>query len=223
MNSSFRRSLPLSVAPPIPFHEPDIVAIHKRAIVGAIRWAWDKLRRDEPLILSAGTEEEITERLQTLLNERKSGRRLAPGLQDFESVTRGESQRTADERIGKKPDMVFRPPAYGSVVNTTRWGWFVECKIVDGAASVAAYRDNGVYRFTSGEYAAWMASGVMLGYVRDGAKPVPTLDGPLKGKVGTKWHKLGPDSSQSTSNHDRSGLANKCIDITLTHIWLPTK
>jgi hypothetical protein len=223
MNSPFRSSFPLSGAPPAPFHEPDIVAIHKRAIVSAIRWAWDKLNRTEPHILSGGTEEEITERLQTLLNERSSGHRLAPGLQDFESVTRGESQRTADGRIGKKPDMVFRPPAYDSVVNTTRWGWFVECKIVDGAASVAAYRDNGVCRFASGEYAAWVASGAMLGYVRDGTEPVPTLDAPLNGKVGTKWHKPGADSRQSVSNHDRSGLANKCIDITLTHIWLPAK
>ncbi len=223
MSSPFRRSFPLSVAPQVPFHEPDIVAIHKQAIVSAIRWAWDKLKRDESHILSVGSEEEITERLQTLLNERRSGKRLASWLQDFETVERGASQRTADGRIGKKPDMIFRPLPYDSVVNPTQWGWFVECKIVDGATSVTAYRDNGVYRFASGEYAAWMASGAMLGYVRDGATPVPTLDGPLRGKVRTNWHKAGADLSQSISSHDRAGLVNKCVDITLTHIWLPTK
>lgn len=214
-------AVPLSVAPAVPSHEPDLTPEHKAAIIKALRWAWAELKRDEPDILQSAEEEAITDKLQELLNKRIGMERVAPWLKDFESVTRGESQRTADGRIGKKPDLTFRPPAYTSVTNTTRWGWFVECKIINGGASVTAYRDKGVYRFSSGEYAAWMSSGAMLAYVRDGLKPLASLDMPLREKVGTKRHTPGTTNDQSESEHDRSCLSNPCPDVTLTHIWLP--
>ena len=91
------------------------------------------------------------------------GARLDFGLRD--RGARGQS-RTVDGRIQKKPDLTFRPPLYRAVTNATRWGWFVECKILDGQRSVRAYADHGIQRFALGEYAAWMQSGAMLGYVR---------------------------------------------------------
>ena len=208
-----RSTTPLSIAP---------VSDHKQAVLSAIRWAWSELQRANPTILKSGMEEEITEQLQQLLNQRQQGKRVAHWLNDFESVTRGESQRTIDGRICKKPDLVFRPPAYRSVINTTRWGWFVECKIINGTASVTAYRDDGVSRFVSGEYSAWMKSAAMLGYVRDGSRPLPSLDKPLKGKVGTKSHTRGATDELSFSDHDRSSASGRCVDITLMHVWLPT-
>ncbi len=217
-----RSAIPLSIAPKVPFSEPDLVPEHKQAILNAIRWAWAELKRINPQCLKSGKEEEITEQLQNLLNQRQKGKRLAHWLIDFESVTRGENQRTIDGRICKKPDLVFRPPAYKSVINTTRWGWFIECKIINGSASIRAYRDDGVHRFASGEYSAWMKSAAMLAYVRDGSTPVPTLDKPLKGWVGTRFHTPGPSVDQSYSDHDRSGAPSRCVDITLTHIWLAT-
>lgn len=219
MTRRLRLAVPLSVAPTVPFHEPDLVPEHKAAIIEALRWAWSELKSRDPEVLQAGDEESITEKLQNLLNQRHKGERLVSWLKDFESVTRSENQRTADKRLEKKPDLTFRPLAYASVTNTTRWGWFVECKIIDGGGSVTAYRDKGVYRFSSGEYAAWMPSGAMLAYVRDGSRPAKTLPRALLGYVGTKRHGRGPSSDQSESEHDRSQLSNPCVDVTLTHIW----
>ncbi len=215
-----RLSVPLSVAPALPAQEPDIAPEHKAAIVEALRWAWSELGRRDPELCRTGDEESITAKLQDMLNERKGGERLVPWLMDFETVTRGESERTADGRLGKKPDLTFRPPTYARVTNTTRWGWFVECKIIDGGASVTAYRDAGVHRFSSGEYAAWMPSGAMLAYVRDGSTPARALHHALRGHVNTRRHGPGPSGDRSESEHDRSRLANPCVDVTLTHLWL---
>lgn len=221
MSPRRRLGVPLSVAPTVPSHEPDVSPEHKAAIIKALRWAWSELKRQDQNILQTGEEEAITDRLQNLLNRRIGTERMASWLKDFESVTRGESQRTSDGRIGKKPDLTFRPPTYASVTNTTRWGWFVECKIINGAASVTAYRDKGVSRFSSGEYAAWMPSGAMLAYVRDGLEPLTALEQPLRENVGTKRHAPGATVDQSESEHDRSQLSNPCVDVTLTHIWMP--
>lgn len=220
MTRRARRAVPLSVAPAVPWHEPDLVPEHKAAVLEAVRWAWAELVRRQLGLLKTGDEESITEKLQNLLNARDNGRRLAPWLRDFETVTRSENQRTSDARIGKKPDLTFRPLPYRSVTNTTRWGWFVECKLIHGGASVTAYRDDGVRRFSSGEYAAWMQSGAMLAYVRDGSQPVQALQPALRGHVATKRHDPGPTADCSESEHDRSALANPCVDVTLCHLWL---
>lgn len=220
MNRRPRLAVPLSVPPATLPNEPDLAPEHKAAILAALRWAWSELSRREPQVLRTGDEESITEKLQSLLNERREGVRQAPWLKDFETVSRGESQRTADERITKKPDLTFRPPMYVSVTDATRWGWFVECKIINGRDSIAAYRDNGVRRFSTGEYAAWMQSAGMLAYVRDGSTPMLTLHKALLGRVGTKHHSPGSTSDRSESEHDRSSLVNPCVDVTLVHLWL---
>lgn len=216
-----RRPRPsLSVAPAVPAHEPDLVPEHKEAIVAALQWAWSALAHRDPQVLRTGDEESITETLQELLNQQRAGQRAATWIKDFETVTRGEQQRTADGRIQKKPDLIFRPPVYETVTNRTRWGWFVECKIIHGKASVRAYRDHGVFRFSSGEYAARMPSGAMLAYVRDGSTPMQALPKVLLGYVGTKGHRPGPSNDRSESSHDRSRLANPCVNVTLVHLWL---
>ncbi|WP_147446469.1 hypothetical protein [Corallococcus sp. CA047B] len=214
--------LPLSVAPKIISHEPDLVPVHKEAIIQALRWAWSQLVVREPQVLRTTDEETLTEKLQMLLNQRCDGVRLATWIKDFESVSRSEHQRTADGRLQKMPDLTFRPPAYTSVRNTTRWGWFVECKIVNGVKSVNDYHKKGVHRFTSGEYAAWMPSGAMLGYVRDGSTPIQALHVVLTGNAGFKHHRPGSTSDRSESAHERSRLSNPCVDVTLVHLWLAT-
>lgn len=215
-----RLAVPLSVTPVVPLHEPDLSPEHKAAIIEALRWAWTELKRKDPGMLRGADEESITERLQIVLNERRNGERLAPWLRDFESVSRSENQRTSDGRLRKQPDLTFRPPPYRAVTNTTRWGWFVECKIINGSTSVILYREAGVRRFTSGEYAAWMPSAAMVAYVRDGTTPARRLRPALLGHVGTKRHGRGPRRDQSESEHDRSQIANPCVDVTLTHVWL---
>lgn len=215
-----RRRAPLSVAPTLPESEPDLAIEHKAAVVAALRWAWSELSRTAPELIRAGDEENVTASLQDLLNERKAGQRVASWLVDFESVTRGESQRTADARVGKKPDLTFRPVPYQSVRNATRWGWFVECKIVDGQPSLVAYREKGIKRFTTGEYAAWMCSGAMVGYVRDGSTPGVALKSAVGSSVALKRFTAGTISDQSETEHDRSRLQIPCVDVTIHHLWL---
>lgn len=220
MSRRSRLAIPLSVTPPVPSHEPDLAPEHKEAIIGALRWAWTELARRDPELLRSGQEENITAGLEDLLNQRRDGVRIAPGLRDFETVSRGAKQRTADGRVGKEPDLTFRPVPYPTVMNTTRWGWFVECKIIGGDGSVTLYRDNGVQRFSAGEYAAWMPSGAMLAYVRDGSRPTRALRGALVGQTATKRQRPGPTKDRSESEHDRSLLVPPCVDVVLTHIWL---
>lgn len=214
------RRPPLSVAPAVPPHEPDLSPAHKEAIIEALRWAWQQLCALAPDIVRNGEEEEISERVEALLNERSDGRRRVPWLHDFETVVRGASQRTADGRIQKKPDFTFRPIPYSTVISASRWGWFVECKIIDGSASITVYRDHGMERFCLGEYAAFMPSGAMLGYVRDRSLPGQALPRVLRGHVRTKRHDAGPTPDRSESEHERSGLSSPCVDVCLAHLWL---
>lgn len=214
-----RRPHSLAIPPPVATHHPDLAPEHKAAVVAALRWAWERLAGDSAL-LASGSEEALTARLQQELNARPDGNRLAPGLRLFETVTRGESQVTVDGRTQKKPDLSFRPPAYATVTNTTGWAWFVECKIIDGAASVGAYCEEGVRRFSSGEYAAWMPSAAMLAYVRDGQEPYRALRTRLDDRYGTLAHDPDPTADSSHSTHDRSKLPRACVDVALTHLWL---
>lgn len=220
MTRRSRLTPPLSVAPTVLPHEPDLAREHKEAILEALRWAWKELGRRDPSALRNSVEESVTVELQELLNAHSEGERRARWLKDFESVTRGEKQVTADGRIQKEPDLTFRPTPYPTVMNTTHWGWFVECKIIDDDKPVTRYRDKGVHRFSSGEYAAWMQSGAMVAYVRDRSTPWPTLNPALTGHVGTKHHVPGPTDDRSESEHDRARLSNPCVDVTLTHLWL---
>jgi hypothetical protein len=215
-----RRRVPLSVAPTAPFHEPDLSPEHKAAVLAALRWAWAELKRDRAALIQRGDEESVTEALQFLLNDRSGGARRATWINDFSPVSRSERQRTSDGRLNKQPDLTFRPVPYATVTNTTRWGWFVECKIVNGAATVTLYRDDGVRRFADGEYGAWMQSGAMLAYVRDGSKPMATLKPVLRGQVRTRSVVAGSAPDLSQSEHGRGSLATPCVDVTLTHIWL---
>lgn len=219
MNDLSRRP-PLSIAPALPRHEPDLSPAHKEAVLEALRWAWQQLCSLDPNVVQNGDEEEISERVEELLNARHDGRRRVPWLHDFETVVRGASQRTADGRIQKKPDFTFRPIPYSTVVNASQWGWFVECKIIDGTASLTAYRDSGIQRFSLGEYAAFMPSGAMLGYVRDQSRPGHALPLMLRGYAGAKRLHVGPTIDRSESEHARSGLPNPCVDVRLVHLWL---
>lgn len=205
--------------------EPDLSPVHKRAIEGALRWAWEQLIAASHSVLHDGTEEAITESIETQLGRMENGRRIAPGLKDFDHVPRGAKQRTADGRIEKQPDLTFRPPAsrYLRVTNTARWGYFVECKIIeDGHTSrtVESYSNDGVVRFANGEYAAWMPSAMMLAYVRGNRLPTTSLQALLPLYGATEIAPAGDAIDVCSTRHARNQLANPCVDVTLTHLWL---
>jgi hypothetical protein len=200
--------------------EPDISEVHKRAVERALRWAWKEVGKRWPAITKTGSEEQVTAKLHRVLNEHThANRRAAPGLHSFETVNRGSKVEAADGRIELMPDLVFRPPLPVGVRNRGDWGYFVECKIVNGAASVGLYCTQGVERFTSGAYAASMPSGGMLAYVRDGTRPFVTLKAQLAKGYSTQSHRhISADTSESI--HTRDALLTPCVDIALVHLWL---
>lgn len=211
----------LSIPPPPLPCEPDVSQAHKTAVTGALRWAWAQLSLDSPETLASGAEEEITAKLQEALNEHGAdGRRKAPGLASFETVDRGPKVTTADDRIEKAPDLVFRPPPLRGVRNRTHWGVFAECKIVDGPTRLERYCTQGVARFTDGEYCARMPSGAMVAYVRNATLPFPSLEPKLRGRFQTASHRAGPTADVSLSGHTRGSLTPPCVDIELLHLWL---
>lgn len=204
--------------------EPDISPAYKTTISAALRWAWERVRAQWPDIVASGREEEITERFCLVLNEQdEDGKRLAPGLDLFETVVRGAKVVAADGRIEKAPDLVFRPVVGFGVRDRGAWGLFVECKIIDDKDhhSPVAYCQSGVARFVGGEYAARVPSGLMLAYVRNRLLPHPALSKVLTGlEYQTVSHVAGTTADTSQSAHGRSGLSKPCVDITLAHLWL---
>jgi hypothetical protein len=197
--------------------------IYRRAIEYALRWAWMQVLSEHPEIIESGDEEHITNRLQTTLNEfGPDHKRLAPGLDLFDTVERGAKVVANDESLGKAPDLTFRPPPVHGVRNLGSWGLFVECKIIDGAAnhSPRAYCEHGVARFVAGEYAARMSSGMMLAYVRDDRLPYPTLSPILAAPPYKTLSQESVAEDVSQSVHERTGLAPPCANIDLTHLWL---
>ena len=199
----------LSVRAPQFTSEPDISGVHKRAVERALRWAWREVGQRWPTIVKTGSEEQITAKMHRVLNElTPKHRRAAPGLHTFETVNRGSKVEAADGRIELMPDLVFRPPIAAGVCNRGDWGYFVECKVVDGAKSIGLYCTQGIARFTSGEYAAWMPSGGMLAYVRDGARPFVSVRStilPRGSDIGDRrrpaWHTevSGPSTRRAAS------------------------
>ena len=202
--------------------EPDLAPEFKRAIASAVRWGWSELQRRCPDIIASGREEEITERLHSVLNELdEEDRRCAPGLDLFETVDRGAKVTTSDGRIEKAPDLVFRPSYRRGVRNLSDWGLFVECKIVNATVrhhSPSFYCENGVARFVKGEYAYRMPSGMMLAFVRDRSAPYVTLQELLKAGYATLRHTAGEAPDECRSVHDRS--ARSCVAVELLHLWL---
>ncbi len=204
--------------------EPDLSVVHKRAVEGALRWAWQQLVIANDAVLYDGSEEAITAAIEAQLGRREHGRRIAPGIKDFDHPVRGAKQQTSDGRIEKQPDLTFRPPAsqYLRVANTTFWGCFVECKIIeDGHRSrtVASYSDDGIRRFAVGEYAARMRSAMMLAFVRGNRLPRESLEPLLPLHTATA---VAPGRTSDTCStlHLRNALLSPCADVELMHLWL---
>jgi hypothetical protein len=207
--------------------EPDLSSAYKTAIEAALRWAWAGVHSLTPEILRNGTEEEITKCIQRALNEqdRKNARRRAPGLDGFETVNRGSKVTTADGRIEKAPDLVFRPVVSTGVRNLGDWGMFVECKIIapEKHHSPEIYCAKGVARFVCGEYAPRMPRATMIAYVRDGRQPYSTLFPLLNAEYATTSHETAVPGETSISRHDRSSAPHPCVEITLTHLWFDAR
>jgi len=151
-------------------------------IHSAITHAFTLIREEEFDLAIAG-ENQITERLEDMLENRIRNRCIIAGFDSdfFGNISRGsETVNYNGIKISKKPDLVFR------LRREHRTDWdqrqdaiFAECKPVDKDHRLNDHycavekKTSGIERFVIGDYAWAMEQAFMIAYVRDGFS-VPT-------------------------------------------------
>lgn len=144
-----------------------------RPIELAVRQAWSQMLADpaEAAKLATNNEVDISHQLRMALNklrECRTGKVEGYTCDVFEHPQLGAEFQTPQGAI-RKPDLVFflaGQPRPG-VADSMRDAIFVECKLLEKGKTVAMYCNEGIKRFVTGSYAAWVREGMMLGYVRD--------------------------------------------------------
>jgi hypothetical protein len=163
----------LAEDPPPDACYPPFGARYLRAIELAVRQAWAQLLDNpgEAAKLATANEVDISHQLRTALNglrERRTGEVPGYTYDVFEHPQLGAEFQTQHGAI-RKPDLVFflagRPRP--GVADGMRDAIFVECKLLEKGKTVATYCQEGLKRFVTGDYGAWVREGMMLGYVRD--------------------------------------------------------
>jgi len=156
----------------LPFR--DFSPAQKRAVLGALEVAWQRLVDEEPELISRAGETGITARLQTILNDLREGQGTeVEGFSGsfFETVTREGAEFSYDgSSLEKQPDLTIRPmPLQPGLRGMQFRAFFIECKIVSRRRHpIRLYCQEGISRFVAGDYAWAMPSAVMLAYTRDG-------------------------------------------------------
>lgn len=199
--------------------EPDVLEAHKAVVIDALRWAWIEVERRWPDIVKAGQEDEISAKMCSVLNDLEEIQKSLPALSNnFETVQRGAKVEGEGGGINYQPDLTFRPLLRRGVRNSGGWGWFVECKVINGGSSVTRYCDFGLQRFIDGRYAARMPSAAMLAYVRDGQQPFDSLR-PLIGAYGGAALDA-PDPRTPDYIKSRHVRHHTPTLFEITHLWL---
>jgi hypothetical protein len=154
---------------------PEIQEDHLEIIAEGLLRAFNDIRAQWPIIVSSGTEAEVTAlmeaRLNALIEEDPFWGQLVL------CVARGKESLSFDgSHLEKRPDL--------SIYLTSRVRNFpliTEAKILDkpSGKTEALYCDQGLRRFVDGEYAWGSREAFMIAYVRDGssisAKLTPLL------------------------------------------------
>lgn len=203
-----------------------------------------QLMRDEGISLANALEDDITIKLENVLNNQVLNREEIEG---FNRVFFGKIRRVIvvnfdGTRKSKKPDLCFE------LQRESRLDWdqlqdaiFAECKPVDGKHPLkdhycAVNSDRaGIARFVTGDYAWAMQEAFMIGYIREGMVvdshlAAALLDETRRGGLGdpTPPELIAPSNSSSSSvalyrtAHQRiftwrSG--QRATPITLYHSW----
>jgi hypothetical protein len=157
----------------VPLHRLPHPAVPMRLILAthaALSFAFDILRA-EGFKLAEAKEDDITRRVQALLEDRLLGSREVAGFdrRRFRNVVRAPEISNHDgTHPAKKPDLVLfllRRERQGA--KPSQDGLFAECKPIDDSHPIGQhYCDQGIARFVKGEYGWSMQDGLMIGYVR---------------------------------------------------------
>lgn len=221
--------------PPVPLRV--ILTVHLALIK-----AFELLRANPPegFILSTAREDDITQQLYTILEDRLLQTKEVDG---FDRRRIGKVERAPEvtnydgTHRAKKPDLVLvLMKREHLAVQSSQDAIFAECKPVDKAHSVEAhYCDKGISRYVSGEYAWAMQEGLMIGYARAGrtiSKDLaPVLAGSRHKDFGSPSAPVVVNCSGAPSNvealqstlHQRGftwpGDSGKACEIRVFHSW----
>ena len=128
------------------------------------------LLRGSNFALGAAHEDEITQQLHWILEDRLRHNGEIPGFDErvFRKVWRAPEVTNFDGRHpAKRPDLVFELVRDETLVLSTQDALFVECKLVGNSHPVTTvYCNRGLARFIDGDYGWAMQEGMMLAYVR---------------------------------------------------------
>ena len=137
----------------------------------AVRRAF-ALLRESGFSLGTAHEDQVTQQLQWILEDRLRQNGEIPGFDErvFRKVWRApEVTNFNGQHPAKKPDLVFELVRDETLVLSSQDALFVECKLVGKAHPVGSfYCNKGISRFVDGDYGWAMQEGMMLGYVRHG-------------------------------------------------------
>lgn len=169
----------------------DRIGIRKMLVVHlAITRAFE-LMREEAFVFGSALENDITIKLENVLNNRVLNRGEVDGFDRsfFGKVRRVEIVNYDGTKKAKKPDLCFDLQRENQVDwDQLQDALFAECKPVDKKHLLkdhycAVGKDcTGIERFVVGDYAWAMEEGFMIGYVRDGFTIYPHLAEALKEK-----------------------------------------
>lgn len=171
-----------------------------------------ELIREEKLPLASASENEITIKLENVLDNQVLNQGEVEGFDKnfFGKVRRVEVVNFDGSKQSKKPDLCF------DLQRENRIDWdqlqdalFAECKPVDknhplNGHYCAVNKDcSGIERFVIGDYAWAMEEALMIGYVRNGITIHPHLANSLKDK--TRRSKLGNPTPLVSINESTCG------------------
>ncbi len=127
--------------------------------------------------LQTANEDTVTHELYERLYDEVFDKGVVGGFdrQVFASIRREPKVRNFDGRNpDKMPDLLVEFIDRPAGVMNSQHGLFIECKPVDRKHPAgSAYCDEGLIRFTRGDYAWAMQSAMMVGYARGGLFPCP--------------------------------------------------
>ena len=152
---------------PHPAIDDAILLITHNAICRAF-----SLLRESDFSLGAAHEDQVTQQLHWILEDRLRQNGEIPGFDErvFRKVWRAPEVTNFDgKHPAKKPDLVFELVRGDTLVLSSQDELFVECKLVGTSHPVTTvYCNDGLSRFIDRDYGWAMQEGMMLGYVRHG-------------------------------------------------------
>lgn len=224
---------------------PRFSGTHIALIENAIREGWQLLLADPQAYqcdLKHHREDIITDALVRVINVARdvdeSGQIFSQLAETFQPIRQNSGYRNAEGTIIKSPDFAFHPIIRRPGLSAEYFALFIESKVIDThdgkQQSTGLYFRKGVSRFLSGEYAWAMPQGMMIGYVRDGADCLESMNYYLRGKKTQIKHGVvrqpkyakppNPIPKVVVTMHERSapeGSPRKPVGhIEIRHLWL---